>query len=601
MEIQYDAWDLAYKKPFGAVKKGQDVTWKLWTQEDTMVDLLIIKEGSGQQLVAYPMQKDTEDKCLNEIQLKIGDAGLYHYYFRVLHYDQVFFYGKGQGGKGQLYPSQNEVNAYQLTCYTQESSEVPWYRNGVVYQIFPDRFYNGNPYGRIDGRKKNSFIYATPDDEPYLIRDAKGNVVRWDFFGGNLEGIRQKIPYLKDLGVTTLYLNPIFEATTSHRYDTNDFMKIDPMLGTSQDFQRLLTDLHKNKMHLILDGVFNHVGVDSKYFNANALYGEGVGAAQSKKSPYYPWFNFEHYPDKYRCWWGVTTLPEVDKNNADYQDFIYGSDGVIDKWTKFGVDGWRIDVADELPMVFLKAIRDRLKANHKDVLIGEVWEDSSNKYVDGQWRPYIDGDNLIGTMNYPFRKFILDILRAESNLSEVAAVNQMLQVVENYPREYLQNCLNNLGTHDTERIKYMLGEDDQMVALAFAMMFALPGVPCIYYGDEAGVTGKKDPDNRRFFPWGKEDKFLQANVKHLAQMRKQNKVMVKGKVGLVLGSYKHLGIVRYYQDQVLTTWLNWGGEVWQPGIEALTCYGLPAEIQAQILQNSTHFEVPAKGYRIINR
>ncbi|MEE5987096.1 pullulanase [Ligilactobacillus equi] len=249
-------------------------------------------------------------------------------------------------------------------------------------------------------------------------------------------------------------------------------------------------------------------------------------------------------------------------------------------------------------MIFLKATRDCLKANHKDVLIGEVWEDSSNKYVDGQWRPYIDGDNLTGTMNYPFRKFILDILRAESNLSEVTAMNQMLQVVENYPREYLQNCLNNLGTHDIERIKYMLDEDDQMVVLAFAMMFALPGVLCIYYGDEAGVTGKKNPDNRRFFPWGKENKFLQANVKHLAQTRKQNEVLVKGEVGLALGSHKHLGIVRYHEDQVLTTWLNWSDEAWQPGAEALIYHGLPDEIQDQILTSVMHFEVPAKGYLI---
>ncbi len=195
----------------------------------------------------------------------------------------------------------------------------------MVYQIFPDRFNNGNPHGEIQGRKKDSFIYATKEDSPYYIKDGHGDIARWDFFGGNFEGIRQKIPYLKDLGVTAIYLNSIFQASSNHRYDTQDFMKIDPMLGTEEDFKNLIKDLHKNRIALILDGVFNHVGADSKYF---------LSAVTDKTGPYYSWFNFINYPTKYQSWWGVTTLPEVNKNNADYQNFICGPDGVLAKWTR---------------------------------------------------------------------------------------------------------------------------------------------------------------------------------------------------------------------------------------------------------------------------
>src|SRR5699024_3091296 len=228
--------------------------------------------------------------------------------------------------------------------------------------------------GEVQGRKPNSFIYGTTADKPYYIRDKNNEIVRWYFYGGNLKGILKKLPYLEKLGVTTIYLNPIFLSRSNHHYDTADFLKIDPMIGNEDDLKELITEMHKKNMNLILDGVFNHVGKESIYSNASGSYGKTVGAAQSKESPYYSWFDFLYYPDNYKSWWGIKDLQVIDKDNSEYQKFIYGDSNrsVLSKWNNFGIDGWRLDVADELPMNFLRGIRKNLDSHHKQVMIGEV-------------------------------------------------------------------------------------------------------------------------------------------------------------------------------------------------------------------------------------
>lgn len=601
MKVNYNSWEQMYKTPFGAVKAGAPVKWLVTVETEAgeapvSRACLVLRRADGAP-VFHDLQ--STDGTHFRLTLPIECSGLYYYHFRIDAGNQHRFYGHQAGGAGQLVIDPNKVADYQLTVYEQDSPTVSWLDRAVMYQIFPDSFYNGNPNKEVRGRKPNSFLYATEQDLPYNVRNKDGSIARWTFYGGNLRGIITQLPYLKSLGVTVLYLNPIFEATSSHRYDTNDFMKIDSLLGDEETFSELVAKLHAAGMHLILDGVFNHVGEDSRYFNIHQLYGPGVGATQDKNSPYYDWFYFSKYPSEYKSWWGVTNLPEVNKDNPFYQRFIYGDHGVLDKWDHLGVDGWRLDVADELPMEFLRQLRQRQEKNGGHVLVGEVWEDASNKYVDGERRTYVDGDNLTGTMNYPAREFIIDLLRASDQAGRERAVNTYLQLVENYPAAFLRNSVNNIGTHDTVRIKRVLGEDEQKVALAFALMFALPGIPCVYYGDEAGLTGDRDPDNRRFFPWGRESEFLTHTVMHLSQLRKKEAVLTNGQTGLILGSGNGCGLVRFTAERVLIMWCNWSMQDWAPGDDQLEFFAVPAELTAAIKRKLPALMIPALAYRVL--
>lgn len=576
MKAYYNSWDENFKRPFGAVKINQTITWRIIV-DDPNVQVYLQLARVGDQEVANPMQQ--HDGSTWEYQLALIKPGLYYYYFEIHHQEKTIWAGRNDLGQITLTDDYAQLQKFQLTCYQFENPTPDWYCHGVAYQIFPDRFFNGHPHKEITGRKPNSFLYATEQDQPYYIKNSDGEIVRWDFYGGNIAGIQAKIPYLKSLGVTILYLNPIFAATSNHRYDTNDFFTIDPMLGSEDEFKNLVTSPHQNGTHLILDGVFNHVGEDSIYFNAHQLYGPNTGASQNQHSPFYSWFKFTHYPDKYASWWGVSNLPEVNKADPSYQDFIYGNQGVLHKWDQLGVDGWRLDVADELPMAFLRQLRHREKIEGNQVLIGEVWEDASNKYVGNELRTYPNGDNLSGTMNYPVRNFITNYLR---QIDVTKTVTDYLGLIENYPCDFMQNCLNNIGTHDTIRIKTALNNDEQLVQIAFAMLFMLPGVPCLYYGDEAGLVGAKDPDNRRFFPWDQINQTIQATVKNWIKRRRQEDLLVTGEIGLAYDEQGHLMIVRYQDHQAVLLLINPSKCPWTVNPHQLTHLHLPATICDQL-------------------
>ncbi|TSO26027.1 glycoside hydrolase family 13 protein [Lactobacillus sp. LL6] len=545
MQVKYNSWYIQYKKPFGAIYAGQTVRWAIEVNEPIQEVILWLTKNSEDH-VPYKMEYDSDSKKF-VVRVTIESSGLYHYYFAIKSNNQEYYLEKGPFGVGKLTQSNYNLQTFQLTCADCKLPNEDWYKAGIVYQIFPDRFYNGNPHHEITGRKKNTFLYATEEDTPYYIKKADGEIARWDFFGGNLLGIQKKIPYLKELGINTVYLNPIFLAKSNHRYDTVDFTKIDTLLGTENDLKNLVEALHKNGMHIILDGVFNHVGKDSIYFQ---------DAISSPSSPYYPWFKFSHYPDQYQSWWGIKTMPEVDKENKDYQNFIYGEKGILSKWTSLGIDGWRLDVADELPMDFLKNIRQRLAQNNCHVLIGEVWEDASHKFVNGQYRPYTTGYNLTGVMNYPVRLFIINLLNAKNSSNEEDAMNSLAAIVENYPTDFLQNCLNNIGTHDTERIKTIMNNNEQKVAIAFGLLFMLIGVPCIYYGDEVGLIGGKDPDNRRYFPWNNQSQFLKKTVRDLIAYRKNCSTLINGKIAFIQIKYGINAIVRYDNENIIVYCYN---------------------------------------------
>lgn len=558
MEVYYDSWDLSYKRPFGAVIVNTTVDFYIHCQLPGNIKMFLILQKENENPEVLEMIRCAESQFNVHHTINKG-KGLYFYYFQINQETEdgvrLYYYGQQEfGGEGTLVHDIDHLTPYQLTCFDQIDDAPQWYRKGVAYQIFPDRFFNGNENGLINHPRKNTFIYATPEDDPIYVKNEKQEIIRWDFFGGNLSGIEKKIPYLKDLGVTILYLNPIFRASSNHRYDTDDYLEIDSILGTYEDFLSLTEKLHEAGIRVILDGVFSHVGWNSRYFNRNKQFGDDQGAYNDPNSPYYPWFNFREYPEDYRAWWGVKDLPVLNKQNASFQKFIYGDqqDSVLSKWTPL-VDGWRLDVADELPDFFIKNIRKKVDSYQDKVLIGEVWEDASNKISYDQRREYILGNHLHGVMNYPLRQDILDFLHGNSSAERVCRHLETLK--ENYPKAAFYNSFNNLGTHDTERILTLLNHDKNSLDLAIGFMFVMPGTPCIYYGDEAGLTGGKDPENRKFFPWGREDTDIQSLFKKWIKLRKQFDAFQSGELEVCYFD-DLLGIVRYTEDDFVFYIMN---------------------------------------------
>lgn len=419
--------------------------------------------------------------------------------------------------------------SFQLTVYVPRQTQPDWYKNGIVYQVFPDRFARGADWreraekalaARREGPAR--VLVEDWDTPPAYKKSEDGDILEWDFYGGTLRGVREKLDYLVDLGVTVIYLNPIFEAASNHRYDTADYLRIDPMLGDEEEFCALAREAAERGISIMLDGVFNHCGQDSRYFNRYGNYPE-PGAWQGDESPYRDWFFFNE-DGTYDGWWGNPDLPDVNEKSPEYRELICGQDGVVRKWLRAGARGWRLDVADELSDSFIEDIKAAMVAERPDgALVGEVWEDASNKMAYGKLRQYFEGTELDGTMNYPLRTALLAFVRNQIGAPEMAA--RLEQLRENYPRDAFFSCLNLLGSHDRERLFTMLGDapdpdtlseeecaafrlDEGHASLAMSRLWltvllqmALPGVPCVYYGDERGMEGFRDPYNRAAFPW----------------------------------------------------------------------------------------------------
>lgn len=600
LPIYYNSWSEAFITPVGSVRIGEKVRFKLHTElpEVVRAALMIQKDGEPFRELEMTRLVGTSDFSL-DFQTE-GASSLYFYHFKIEYKNpdggrQTVFYAKADDnyeGRGQVVADPGAVQQYQLTCYGSRDPAPDWYTHGVAYQIFVDRFNNGNRHKRILHPKKNSFLYACDSDTPFYIRDHDGNIARWDFYGGNLEGIIAKLPYLQKLGVTILYLSPIFEARSNHKYDTANYYKIDPMLGDEKTFRKLVVRARRRGIHIILDGVFNHVGADSIYFNQDGTYGDG-GAAQDPDSPYYQWFTFQHYPDRYTCWWGVRDLPAVDNDNPSFNDYIHRApDSVVRTWTQTGIGGWRLDVADELPDAFIAGIRkamDEQSAGRDGcVLIGEVWEDASNKTAYGVRHHYLEGGMLHGVMNYPFRKLIIHFLLRKMTAVEMVRASFTLKA--NYPPEAFHASLNNIGTHDTARILTVFDGEIAKLRLAVVLLMTLPGVPCIYYGDEAGLTGGKDPDNRRFFPWGRENSEIDSIFRRAVQLRRTDRNLQDGdffpfSIGELFGFFR----IRSHQAVTLVL-INASDRTQSVRIDALedpTDDGWMAGLVAELVEDGT--------------
>ncbi len=540
MEHQFfNSTDTACKRPFGAVAAGTPVTFELSIPESYgYVDPHLVLTKDREAAVPYRMEYRGKQGSSHHFLVEITPTteGLYFYYFDL--YTDFRKICRGPHGEGFL--TWTLADSWQLTVYERDFRTPDFLKGGTMYQIFPDRFFEGAPHAampfadRIYREDKQGEPYFWPNEQPegYLNKD---------YYGGDFAGIRQKLPYLASLGVTCLYLNPIFEAHANHRYNTANYLKADPLLGTNQDFADLCAAARARGIRIILDGVFSHTGSDSLYFNREGRYGPG-GAYRDRNSPYRTWYDFDSgYACGYRSWWGFDTLPEVEENAPSYVDFVCGRGGVIDTWLNLGASGFRLDVADELPDSFIEKLRAAVKAHGQDkLLLGEVWEDATTKEDCGRRRTYLRGRGLDATMNYPFRSLALDYIKG-ADVARIA--DGLLSICENYPAPALCCEMNFLSTHDTVRaITAIAGEPaeghdrywasgrripaDRMdsavrkLLLAYAMIFTLPGVPCVYYGDEIAMQGYGDPFNRAYFDWSSTENRLKGPLANLAAMRK---------------------------------------------------------------------------------
>ena len=530
-----------YRDPLGAVEEGTSVHLRIKVPlylKCSKAHLIVIDESRNSKRDNYTMLwgGTSDESEIWECDFKPTKRGLYWYTFQLDTPDGIRYLVRDFGSNARI--DYNIIYSWQLTCYKKGFVTPDWMPGGVMYQIFPDRFYFSGESKRA-GRSDREY-HKNWDEMPEWRPNKDGVITNTDFFEGDLKGIMQKLDYLEDLGVTCIYLNPIFEAYSNHRYDTASYEDIDPLLGTEEDFKTLCAEAKKRGIHIINDGVFSHTGSDSKYFNRQGRY-KTLGAFNSKESPYFSWYDFNNWPYGYNSWWGFDTLPNTREDDPGYNEYINGENGIIRKWIKAGNSGWRLDVADELPDIFIERLREAVKAEDKDaIVIGEVWEDASNKESYGSRRKFLLGDQLDTVMNYVFRGAILGYLKGVDSYHIMEGI---LCIMENYPRPVIRNLMNFVTTHDTERTLTLLaGEplngrdrnfqsstkltDEQrefglkLMRLAAGLMFTLPGFPCIYYGDEAGVEGYKDPFNRSTYPWGKEDKDLVDWHRRLAKFRR---------------------------------------------------------------------------------
>lgn len=573
--IPYNSRNTLHKSPFGAVREGSNIVFKVVLPRNLQVSHvdLVIKSDTGDyeyhSMNWLSMQGEGEEWWA--LGFDAGKADIYFYHFE---YDTPWGRSVIRHNGDCLGTLSMGKNDWQLSVYAKDFSTPDWLKGGVFYQIFPDRFYNsGQKKKNIpEGRKLRDDILGEPEWKP--TKD--GKVLNNDYFCGDLKGIEQKLDYIESLGVTCIYLNPIFEAQSNHRYDTADYSKIDPLLGTEKDLKSLCEKAKSKGISIILDGVFSHTGDDSIYFNKYGRYNT-VGAFQSKASPYYSWYKFIDYPNDYHSWWGISILPEVKEESPEFIEFIAGEKGIARKWLKCGVRGWRLDVADELPDEFLDAFRSAVKAENPEALVlGEVWEDASNKFSYGQRRRYFGGKQLDSVMNYPFAEAIISFIRT----GEVEGFSEkIITILENYPKCAVDVLMNHIGTHDTMRaITQLVGESCEyrdrnwqsgrvlseekyslgikLMKLAAVIQFTLPGVPCIYYADEAGMQGYKDPFNRYCYPWGMENKDLLCFYQALGKMRKECECLKDGEFSTVSEMLGCLAFTRKSRNSEILVIIN---------------------------------------------
>lgn len=556
IKVMHDSQSIVYRRPFGAVEEGQKVKLSIDIEKEIVVAIELLQFDGTKVNMGMEKEYLNSGNYRYSIEIDTEDAlGVLGYYFILIDgYDRVYYGNNDEhlGGIGQIY-TYNPV-PYQITIY--KKSNLPeWYKEGIIYQIFVDRFCNGNDDGSINNPKKNSFIYGRWDDTPVYIKDYQGRTIRWDFYGGNIRGIIKKLDYIKSLGVNIINLSPIFKSSSCHKYDAGDYDIIDEMFGTEEDFKELCEKAKSKDIKIILDGVFSYTSSDSRYFNKAGNYDE-IGAYQSPNSKYHNWYKFNRYPYGYECWWGIEGRPNINVMHNSYIDFLVNrDDSIIKKWIDLGASGWRLNVTDELPDEFIEIIRDRLDTLDKEtVLIGDVWDDASNKISYSKKRRYLYGKEIQSVTNYPLRESLINFTRGYIKSDKLK--KKVMSLYENYPREVFLGNINLIGTSDTERILTVLDGNMRCLKIIVALQFTIPGVPLIYYGDETGVTGGKDPDNRKSYPWENEDVDLIGFYKRIAQIRNGQDALKKGDFNIFDTEEDIFAFERVYENERIVVVVN---------------------------------------------
>lgn len=580
MRILFDSQQTQYKTPFGTLTPKEECILKIHIPSAVSAKLVECvfqnEDGTPAQVctMEYAMKRGAYDIFKGSFSFE--KPGLYFYFFRITQSNGCF----------RLFKVGSDTNMeagdlWQVSCIPADFETPDWAKGATIYQIFPDRFFKS---GRCDlsGKLEPYTVHKDWNEEVQWRPTASGEVLNNDFYGGNFKGITEKMDYIASLGTTLIYLNPVSKSFSSHRYDTGDYKVPDPMLGTMADFTALCDAAHARGMKVILDGVYSHTGSNSLYFNKEGAF-PGKGAYQSVDSPYASWYNFQNWPNKYTSWWDFDTLPTVKKMDPAFVEYIItGEDSVVVHWLKAGADGFRLDVVDELPDEFVLMLKRRIREVKPDALLmGEVWEDASNKKAYGQRRRYFVDGELDSVMNYPFRTAIMNFARKLDGGEQLK--NTVMSIAENYPPQVLNCCMTLLGTHDTPRILTALVDDfngsrqelaqrslsrsqyiraEERLLMAAFLQYTLPGSPSLYYGDEAGMEGHKDPFNRRTYPWGRENRVLLEFYRQLGQLRKDCEVLRLGDIEFTYATDHRLAFCRRYQGKTVRIYVNRNMDAW---------------------------------------
>ncbi|MDI6807578.1 MAG: alpha amylase N-terminal ig-like domain-containing protein [Candidatus Eisenbacteria bacterium] len=457
------------------------------------------------------------------------------YFFSIEDGKRTILYWSGgkTEEKGKDMPPGGEIPFSYYPSSLNVFSTPEWARDAIFYQIFPERFKNGDP-----------------SNDPPNVRPWGGKPEYFNFFGGDLEGVRQGLPYLEDLGISTIYFNPIFESVSNHKYDTEDYMKIDSHFGDLTTFTRLMSEAHQDSVKIVLDGVFNHTGDEFWAFQDCIKRG--------KESPYWDWYTFHGFPvvkepkPNYDCWWGYGDLPKLKTTNPDVRKYLFD---VTSYWIReFGIDGWRLDVPNEVPHDFWVEFRKVVRsAKSNAYIMGEIW---------GDGKPWLKGDEFDSVMNYRFRQNVIGFI-ADENIDAFTFDANLGMIRMDYPEQAVDVLMNLIGSHDTERFLTLCKGNEKKLRLAALIQMTYAGAPCIYYGDEVGMTGGKDPDCRRTFPWDSKDqnvalldyyKKLTALRKSHASLRRGTLVPLSAEKGSRVYSY-----MREFGDERFIVVVNAGG------------------------------------------
>lgn len=542
------------RTPFGAFARGEVITLCAEVPRTFGAEAVVLRFApDGEETRDIPFSfaatdflTDRYETVLDTAALCDGTGGLFWYELLLVRGSDTLFSDSTDNVHFTLSP--HNGTRFRLLVYAPEFHSPAWLAGATMYHVFVDRFCrDANAPPVKPGAKLN------PDWRHGIPEFAAKNgdpLENRTFFGGTLDGVTEQLDRLREYGVTVLYLSPIFDARSNHRYDTGDYETVDPAIGGDAAFDRLIAAAHARGMHVILDGVFNHTGDDSRYFNRYGTY-PTVGAYQSPQSPYARWYSFRHFPDDYACWWGIPILPKLNQSDPDCRRYFTAPGGIIARWLTRGADGWRLDVADELPDAFLDELRQVAKqvSGGEAAVIGEVWENAADKIAYGHRRRYLRGGQLDSVMNYPFRNAVLELL---SRRDVGTFVRTLTEIYASYPREVCDSLMNLLGTHDTARILTVLGDPTggdgksnaelsalrlppdarkravALLRIASTLQYTVYGFPSVYYGDEAGLEGYHDPFCRRPYPWGDEDPALTAHYRLLGRFRAAHPALCGG-------------------------------------------------------------------------